>query len=113
MQFFLQKLFICFLLDCTKVNTVPVGGYIFIVHGLSEERLISVNWNKKSYFLIKMAQVHNNEELMDIVLVYGEARQNSRATSRLYIARFPNRHLLYHEIFQCREFHIFELGKVR
>lgn len=39
-----------------------------------------------------MAHVYSNEELVDIVLAYGEAGQNSEAASRLYANRFPNRH---------------------
>lgn len=40
-----------------------------------------------------------NGELMDMVLVYGEAGQNSLAARRLYAARFPNRRIPNHTTF--------------
>lgn len=39
-----------------------------------------------------MAEVEfTNAELMDMVILYGEARQNAAAAARLYAERFPNR----------------------
>lgn len=79
-----------------------VLSLIFIVRYLCEEQLIGVNLKKEVFlksFVLKMTHVYTNEELMDIVLVYEETRQNSRAVSRLYAHQFPNRHLPHHETF--------------
>lgn len=34
---------------------------------------------------------YSNVEYVDMMLIYGEARQNAAAASRLYVERFPNR----------------------
>ncbi|KAJ8910719.1 hypothetical protein NQ315_005893 [Exocentrus adspersus] len=38
-----------------------------------------------------MAHVYSNNELVDMILVYGEAHQNSELASRMYAQRFPTR----------------------
>ena len=39
----------------------------------------------------KMAHVYENEELVNMLIIYGECRQNAAAASRLYAERFPLR----------------------
>ena len=38
-----------------------------------------------------MAHVYENNELVDIILTYGECQQNAAAACRLYAERFPLR----------------------
>lgn len=45
-----------------------------------------------------MARNFTNEELMDMILTFGEARQNSVAATRLYAQKFPQR---YHPGREC------------
>lgn len=39
-----------------------------------------------------MAHNYANNELVDMLLIYGECGQNAAAAQRLYAERFPNRH---------------------
>ena len=41
----------------------------------------------------------SNSELVDIVLAYGEARQNARLAERIYAERFPQRRHPNHRMF--------------
>ncbi|PSN44705.1 hypothetical protein C0J52_11831 [Blattella germanica] len=51
-------------------------------------------------------------ELMDMHLLYGETRGNSRAARRLYVERFPMRRLPSHVLFQRIDAHMRETGHV-
>ena len=55
---------------------------------------------------------YSTQELADMHLVYGEAHQNSRAARRLYHARFPNRRLPSHVLFQRLDVRLRETGSL-
>lgn len=42
---------------------------------------------------------HTNQEKLDMILIYGECRQNSRASKRLYQQRFIDRPVPFDKMF--------------
>lgn len=61
-------------------------------------------------FIIDMN--YSNEELADMVMIYGEARGNAREATRIYAERYPNRNVPDHRTFSSTYRRLRETGSV-
>nr|CAI5842924.1 unnamed protein product [Callosobruchus analis] len=53
------------------------------------------------------------EEMTDMLLIYGEAKNNGRQAVRLYEQKFPNRRIPHHSTFASIEMRLRETGNLR
>nr|CAI5824613.1 unnamed protein product [Callosobruchus analis]CAI5855565.1 unnamed protein product [Callosobruchus analis]CAI5861025.1 unnamed protein product [Callosobruchus analis] len=52
------------------------------------------------------------DEMTDMLLIYGEAKNNGRQAVRLYVQKFPNRRIPHHSTFASIEMRLRETGNL-
>nr|CAI5829179.1 unnamed protein product [Callosobruchus analis] len=53
------------------------------------------------------------DEMTDMLLIYGEAKNNGRQAVRLYVQKFSNRRIPHHSTFASIEMRLRETGNLR